>query len=79
MTQKIQALIAFAVMTGAAMLPAVAWACPYCVSQNKDAGLAGVALLGSMIVLPFVVFLVVAPALKRAAVADADIFPPDSE
>jgi hypothetical protein len=79
MTHKIQALIAFAVMSGVAMLPAVAWACPYCVSQNKDAGLAGVALLGSMIVLPFVVFLVVAPALKRVASADADIFPPDSE
>jgi hypothetical protein len=62
-----------------AVLPAVAWACPYCVSQNKDAGIGGTLVLGAMIALPFLVFLVVAPALKRAATADATPLPSDSE
>ena len=74
-----QNVFAWAVAGVVSVLPSVAWACPYCVSQNKDAGLGGVMLLGGMIALPFVVFLVVAPALKRAAAADANLFPSDSE
>ncbi len=70
------------VMVGTGVLavwPSAALACPYCVTQNQDPGYSGVILLGGMIALPFVVFMVVAPALKRAANADTIQLPPDSE
>ena len=59
--------------------PSVALACPYCVTQNKDAGVTGVMLLGAMIALPFIIFVVVVPAIRRAAAEDAHLFPSDSE
>ena len=59
--------------------PSVALACPYCVTQNKDAGMTGVMLLGAMIALPFLIFFAVVPAIKRAAAEDAHLFPSDSE
>ena len=62
-----------------ALGPSVALACPYCVTQNKDAGLTGVMLLGTMIALPFIIFVAVVPAIKRAAAEDAHLFPSDSE
>ena len=61
------------------MLPASALACPYCVTQNKDAGLNGVILLGTMIALPFVILVAVVPALRRAVAEDPALFPSDSE
>ena len=71
-TLKLSALVAL-------MAPASALACPYCVTQNKDAGLTGVVLLGAMIVLPFIIFIAVVPALRRAAAEDTHLFPSDSE
>ena len=62
-----------------ALGPSVALACPYCVTQNKDAGMAGVMLLGTMIALPFIIFVAVVPAIRRAAAEDAHLFPSDSE
>lgn len=50
----------------AAALPTSVWACPYC-AVREDAGSAGVMLLGAMIALPFVIFITVVPALRRAA------------
>jgi hypothetical protein len=69
---KLCALIALTV-------PVPALACPYCVTQNKDAGLSGVMLLGAMIALPFVIFVAVVPALRRAAAEDVYLLPSDSE
>jgi len=63
----------------ALLWPGPALACPYCVTQNQDAGLTGVMLLGAMIALPFVIFVVVVPALRRAAAEDTHLFPSDSE
>jgi len=72
-------LLNLAVMCFVAALPAVSWACPYCATQNKDAGVGGIVLLGAMIALPFVVFVAVVPALKRAAAQDDALIPPESE
>ena len=40
------------VLTFWALLPEVAWACPYC-AQGTDGGVARVLTLGAMIVFPF--------------------------
>ena len=66
-------------VTAMLAVPSVALACPYCVTQNKDAGVAGVMLLGAMIALPFIIFVAVVPAIRRAAAEDAHLFPSDSE
>jgi len=66
LTQRTMGLTALMV----ASLPSAVWACPYCAVRD-DAGNAGVMLLGAMIALPFVIFITVVPALRRAA-ADND-------
>jgi hypothetical protein len=72
-------IIGTALAAAIVAVPSVAWACPYCVTQNKDAGMAGVMLLGAIIGLPFVIFLVVVPILRRAVAEDAPLFPAESE
>lgn len=77
--QRVSALLACLSATVWLAAPSVALACPYCVTQNKDAGMTGVMLLGAMIALPFLIFFAVVPAIKRAAAEDAHLFPSDSE
>jgi hypothetical protein len=77
--KRLRNLITAVAVTLAVMAPSVALACPYCVTQNKDAGLAGVMLLAAMIGLPFLIFIAVVPAIRRAAAEDAHLFPSDSE
>ncbi len=77
--QRVSAILACLSATVWLAVPSVALACPYCVTQNKDAGMTGVMLLGAMIALPFLIFFAVVPAIKRAAAEDAHLFPSDSE
>ena len=58
-------------------LPSLAWACPYCASR-QDGGLGEVALLGAMILFPFLTIATVGLAIRRA-VADGSPLMPDPE
>lgn len=67
------AVVAFVVM-----VPADAWACPYC-AVREDAGHTGVVLLGAMILLPFLIVATVVPVLRRAALEADGHAPSDTE
>ena len=58
--------------------PSIALACPYCaVGQTNST--ANTMLLGAMIAFPFLIFLAVLPALRRAAQGPAGFSPMDTE
>jgi hypothetical protein len=76
---RLTAITGTAIAAALVAFPSVALACPYCVTQNKDAGMTGVMLLGAIIGLPFVIFLVVVPILRRAVAEDTQLFPAEPE